>query len=95
MVRSRLMIAPCTPPHALRITHHRIPATRQGYRKYGFNREGNATVYREWAPGATAASLIGDFNGWNPSRRVGCCDRARGVQSADVADSRFVVCAAT
>lgn len=23
-----------------------------------------ATVYREWAPGAAEAQLIGDFNGW-------------------------------
>lgn len=22
------------------------------------------TVYREWAPGAVEAQLIGDFNGW-------------------------------
>lgn len=26
--------------------------------------EGGATVYREWAPGAVEAQLIGDFNGW-------------------------------
>ena len=30
----------------------------------GFTRDGGATVYREWAPAATAAQLIGDFNGW-------------------------------
>ncbi|KAF8897837.1 glycoside hydrolase family 13 protein [Infundibulicybe gibba] len=38
----------------------------QGYLKFGFN-VGNdgAVTYREWAPNATEACLIGDFNGWN------------------------------
>ncbi len=35
----------------------------QGHRYFGFT-EG-ATLYREWAPGASALFLIGDFNGWN------------------------------
>lgn len=30
----------------------------------GFNRQGAATVYREWAPAAGRAALIGDFNNW-------------------------------
>ena len=38
--------------------------TPQGYEKLGFRREGNATVYREWAPAASSAHLIGDFNSW-------------------------------
>ena len=33
-------------------------------KQYGFIREQGATVYKEWAPGASAAQLIGDFNGW-------------------------------
>lgn len=37
----------------------------QGYLKFGFNREGNKIVYREWAPAAKEAQLIGDFNAWN------------------------------
>ena len=34
--------------------------------QYGFIRdeEKGATVYREWAPGAVGAQLIGDFNNW-------------------------------
>ena len=36
-----------------------------GYRKFGFSREDGATVYREWAPGAVGAQLIGDFNDWS------------------------------
>src|SRR5579862_6122097 len=40
-----------------------------GHRYFGFNRgehEGKPGVwYREWAPGAEALFLIGDFNGWN------------------------------
>lgn len=37
----------------------------QGYTKLGITRENGRTVYREWAPGAVAAQLIGDFNGWH------------------------------
>ncbi|CAI5518474.1 unnamed protein product [Closterium sp. Naga37s-1] len=37
----------------------------RGYETMGFTREKDAIVYREWAPAATAAQLVGDFNGWN------------------------------
>ena len=41
----------------------------QGHRYFGFNRgehDGEAGVwYREWAPGAEALALTGDFNGWS------------------------------
>ncbi len=36
-----------------------------GHLHYGFHREQDGWVYREWAPGADAMHLIGDFNGWN------------------------------
>lgn len=38
-----------------------------GFRRLGFNRdpETKEWIYREWAPGARALFLIGDFNGWN------------------------------
>ena len=36
-----------------------------GYLYYGFNRTEDGWVYREWAPGADALHLIGDFNDWN------------------------------
>lgn len=37
-----------------------------GHHFYGFTRAGEGLVtYREWAPGAKALSLIGDFNGWD------------------------------
>ncbi|OVA00600.1 Glycoside hydrolase [Macleaya cordata] len=39
----------------------------QGYSRFGFNKEGDAIVYREWAPPAQEAQLIGDFNGWDGS----------------------------
>ncbi|XP_059634373.1 1,4-alpha-glucan-branching enzyme 1, chloroplastic/amyloplastic-like isoform X2 [Cornus florida] len=39
----------------------------QGYLKFGFNREEGGIVYREWAPAAQEAQVIGDFNGWNGS----------------------------
>jgi len=37
----------------------------EGHHTFGFQRGEGCTVYREWAPGAGAAQLIGDFNGWN------------------------------
>lgn len=41
-----------------------------GYKYYGFNRgehEGKTGIwYREWAPGAKALSLVGEFNNWQP-----------------------------
>eukprot|EP00879_Flechtneria_rotunda_P011602 GHRR01012119.1.p1 GENE.GHRR01012119.1~~GHRR01012119.1.p1 ORF type:complete len:733 (+),score=193.09 GHRR01012119.1:150-2348(+) len=39
----------------------------KGYEYLGFTRKGNKTIYREWAPGAKAAALIGDFNNWEPA----------------------------
>jgi len=39
----------------------------KGYEKFGFNKTSSGEiVYREWAPAACRACLIGDFNGWNP-----------------------------
>lgn len=45
-----------------------VPPTHRcrSYEKYGVVREGGQVVYREWAPGAAEAQLIGDFNGWQP-----------------------------
>lgn len=44
-----------------------ITAFAKGYERYGFNRDAQTGewVYREWAPGARALYLIGDFNGWD------------------------------
>ncbi|KAA8497243.1 1,4-alpha-glucan-branching enzyme 2-1, chloroplastic/amyloplastic [Porphyridium purpureum] len=36
-----------------------------GYKKLGFNKQGDGVVYREWAPAAKEMYLTGDFNGWN------------------------------
>ncbi|KAG6514530.1 1,4-alpha-glucan-branching enzyme 1, chloroplastic/amyloplastic-like [Zingiber officinale] len=41
-----------------------------GYEKFGFQRSKNGITYREWAPGAEWATLIGDFNNWNPHANV-------------------------
>ncbi len=35
-----------------------------GHRYFGFHRTEGGWVYREWLPGADAAWLTGDFNGW-------------------------------
>ncbi|ODH12771.1 1,4-alpha-glucan-branching enzyme [Paracoccidioides brasiliensis] len=38
----------------------------RGYEKFGFNvRDNGDIVYREWAPNAVDAHLIGDFNNWD------------------------------
>ncbi|KAJ3163849.1 alpha-1,4-glucan branching enzyme [Geranomyces variabilis] len=37
----------------------------RGYEKLGFNVTPTGVVYREWAPGAARACLIGEFNNWN------------------------------
>lgn len=34
----------------------------EGYKHFGIQEEGNEQVYREWAPAAVKAWLIGDFN---------------------------------
>ena len=36
-----------------------------GAQWYGFHKTKHGWVYREWAPGAQAMHLVGDFNGWN------------------------------
>ncbi|RCH92382.1 alpha-1,4-glucan branching enzyme [Rhizopus stolonifer] len=38
----------------------------KGHEYYGFNvLENNSVMYREWAPNAVTASLVGDFNNWD------------------------------
>ena len=36
----------------------------------GFTRDETGITYREWAPAAKAASLIGDFNAWNTEKNM-------------------------
>ncbi|XP_030051980.1 1,4-alpha-glucan-branching enzyme [Microcaecilia unicolor] len=39
----------------------------RSYESFGVNRQADGGLYcREWAPGAEAVFLAGDFNGWNP-----------------------------
>ncbi|MBN2445539.1 MAG: 1,4-alpha-glucan-branching enzyme, partial [Phycisphaerae bacterium] len=46
-----------------------LDAISRGHEYFGLNRglrDGQPGVwYREWAPGARALSLLGDFNGWD------------------------------
>jgi len=37
----------------------------KGYKSFGFTSDKDGIIYREWAPGAISAQLIGDFNDWN------------------------------
>ncbi|KAF2567396.1 hypothetical protein F2Q68_00024334, partial [Brassica cretica] len=47
-----------------------LEAFSRGYEIFGFTRSATGITYREWAPGAKAASLIGDFNNWNSKADV-------------------------
>ncbi|WZY92247.1 hypothetical protein YC2023_064576 [Brassica napus] len=47
-----------------------LEAFSRGYEIFGFTRSDTGITYREWAPGAKAASLIGDFNNWNSKADV-------------------------
>ncbi|KAH0507526.1 1,4-alpha-glucan-branching enzyme [Microtus ochrogaster] len=39
----------------------------KGYETFGIHRSADGGIYcKEWAPGAEAVFLTGDFNGWNP-----------------------------
>lgn len=42
-------------------------AFAEGFKEYGFQVDPvtNAVTYREWAPNAIGASLVGEFNGWD------------------------------
>ncbi|KAM0842265.1 hypothetical protein ACQ4PT_058466 [Festuca glaucescens] len=42
-----------------------LDAFSRGYEKLGFTRNAEGITYREWAPGAQSAALVGDFNNWN------------------------------
>lgn len=42
-----------------------LSAIANGHLFYGFHPTEDGWVYREWAPGAEALHLIGDFNGWD------------------------------
>jgi len=37
----------------------------RGFETYGFTRDATGITYREWAPAAREAYLMGDFNDWN------------------------------
>ncbi|KAI8144413.1 1,4-alpha-glucan-branching enzyme GBE1 [Fennellomyces sp. T-0311] len=37
----------------------------QGYKYFGFNVQNGTITYREWAPNAVTASLVGEFNNWD------------------------------
>ncbi|OMJ29557.1 1,4-alpha-glucan-branching enzyme [Smittium culicis] len=37
----------------------------RGYEQFGFQVTDSEITYREWAPGAVQASLVGDFNNWD------------------------------
>ncbi|KAB1221286.1 1,4-alpha-glucan-branching enzyme 1, chloroplastic/amyloplastic [Morella rubra] len=47
-----------------------LEAFSRGYEKFGFTRSATGIMYREWAPGAKSAALIGDFNNWNPNADI-------------------------
>ena len=40
-----------------------------GYLYFGLHHEAKKWVFREWAPNATSIYLVGDFNGWQESKK--------------------------
>ncbi|KAI8068333.1 1,4-alpha-glucan-branching enzyme GBE1 [Gongronella butleri] len=43
----------------------------KGHEYYGFNVAADQSItYREWAPNAVSASLVGDFNQWDPQKHI-------------------------
>ncbi|KAM3589104.1 alpha-1,4-glucan branching enzyme [Umbelopsis sp. WA50703] len=43
----------------------------KGYEHFGFHvQKDNSVIYREWAPNAAGASLIGEFNNWDHNANV-------------------------
>jgi len=65
----------CMQPQATPLLHPQLSTPTpnpnpKGYKHYGFNRgecDGQKGIwYREWAPGAKALALIGEFNSWEP-----------------------------
>ena len=53
---------------AMEAEHGSLEAAAAGYERFGIVPDPGglpgAAVYREWVPGATAATLVGDFDGW-------------------------------
>ncbi|XP_051131607.1 1,4-alpha-glucan-branching enzyme 2-2, chloroplastic/amyloplastic-like [Andrographis paniculata] len=47
----------------------------RGYEKFGFTRSETGITYREWAPAAMRAALIGDFNNWNANANIMTCNK--------------------
>lgn len=46
---------------------------------FGLHRDNDGWVFREWAPNATAITLIGDFSGWKPDDRFALTRLDNGV----------------
>lgn len=47
-------------------------AFSEGFKEYGFQVDPvtNAVTYREWAPNAIGAALVGEFNGWDRTKHI-------------------------
>ncbi|KDQ09949.1 glycoside hydrolase family 13 protein [Botryobasidium botryosum FD-172 SS1] len=65
----------------------------KGFLKYGFNvAEDGTVIYREWAPFAVRAALIGEFNGWDLDKHEMSRD-VYGVWSITIPPTSPGVCA--
>jgi 1,4-alpha-glucan branching enzyme len=43
----------------------KLSSFANGHHYFGFHKQNNGWIYREWAPNAKKIALIGDFNQWN------------------------------
>lgn len=43
----------------------KLSSFANGHHYFGFHKQKNGWIYREWAPNAKTIALIGDFNQWN------------------------------
>lgn len=59
-------------------------SSERAYEYLGAHRDGSEAVFRVWAPNASAVSVCGDFNGWNPEQ-----DRMTRVTKGGIWEARL------
>lgn len=77
--------------HAIDQNEGGLAKFSEGYKVFGLNRgtkEGKTGIwYREWAPGARAVALVGEFNNWEPLEEHWATKNDFGVWALFLADT--------